>query len=200
MIDDDFGETDLFGSDYVVEQRATERHLADLSTNGFRDARQKYSEDERLIQIGFDIGYQQLVKLAFLTGQLRSICANSARLKQSSAFLAMLNHKLDKLEKLHYEKLLNWKVNAIVNNEMEPCLADLSPVIVDLESRLNQFKKILFDINGEKLDMNEVNARLDLLNLDQTVDERVNSRDESESGATKNDAHLNDLMKKSFNI
>ena len=185
--------------DYIVEQRATERLLNELTTNGYRDARQKFAEEEKLIQLGFDIGYQQLVKLAFLTGQIRSICSNYPNLKSDSAFLARLNDKLEKIEKLNYEKLINWKVKNNHDHEnVEPCLNDLRIVIIDIENKLNQFKNLLFQIiktNHKTKIIDLINEHLESLEIDKSVKEKIEENDLKENS----NLAINDLIK-SFNI
>lgn len=50
-----------------IEKRTTNRELDEIKKGGYRDGRQKYAEDETLMQKGFDAGYKEFVKSAFLS-------------------------------------------------------------------------------------------------------------------------------------
>lgn len=96
-------------NELAVERRTTDRLLNDLRTNGYRDARQKFMEDETLMQAGFDAAYTRLVKLGFSVGRVRASVNTMVR---DSAILAAVNHRLDGVESFAYDAQIEWPPNA----------------------------------------------------------------------------------------
>ena len=113
-MDDDFGDdindtNNNRENDFMLEQRSTDRMREEIKSNGYRDGYQKHFEDEKLMQIGFDIAYKRLSAIAFLCGQIKSMAAYSSVFGKDSAFLARLNDKLDKIEHFKFDNLLEWQ-------------------------------------------------------------------------------------------
>lgn len=137
MDDDDNEDT------FAVEQRTTERHLNDLRTNGYRDARQKYMEDEALMQAGFDSSYAQLVRLGFRLGQVRILGRTSGF---DSGFMAALNHRLDAVDAVSFESLVRWSEGS------DPDLTPVSDLVRRLDHALGQLldgKTTAVDLLGQ---------------------------------------------------
>jgi hypothetical protein len=143
-------EEDIFeneSADFLVEQRTTDRLMNDIYSNGYRDAFQSSSEDDKLLQRGFDDAYKLFVRLGALIGEIKSLCSYAPlitrRVANSSAFLARLNNKLDKIEKeMTYESLIVWPAVS-AGARLEPGYAKVSQSIGSFEAKLADFKQKL---------------------------------------------------------
>lgn len=138
--DDEMGN----GLELDLERRATDRLLNDLRTNGFRDARQKYMEDESLMQAGFDTAYSLLVRLGFSIGQVRANLSTC----HDSALLASVNHRLDAIETFAFDSRVEWiesnrsieSISRVVNEitlllgELNAAFKTTKPTVVSLGS------------------------------------------------------------------
>ena len=149
--DDFYGDSEPTSSDYIVEQRATERLLIQHRASGYRDGHQKLMEDEPHLQLGFDIAYRLISKISYLLGQIKSFAIYSKFTKSNTAFLAQLNMHIDKLEKFNYELYLNWD-NSKGDNKVEPEHESLCSLLTELHSRINKFRDNFLTINSQNLD------------------------------------------------
>lgn len=147
---DDFGDDETNNNnsnkEFLIEQRTTERLLNEINTSGFRDGHQKFMEDEKYLQTGFDSAYRNLARLAFLAGRIRSLCIHSLYFKNDSAFLSKLTHKLEKIEKYNYECLIKW-------NGVEARLDLIEKLVNYFESKLNSLKQLIVSLS-----LNEANS------------------------------------------
>lgn len=123
------------GGGLELEQRSTDRLLNDLRTNGYRDARQKFMEDETLMQAGFDAAYTQLVRLGFLVGQVR---ASSNSIVRDSATLAAINHRLDAIEKFAFENRVHWS-----NDSSSPLSCQFIQSVQEFSNMLSELSSSL---------------------------------------------------------
>jgi hypothetical protein len=187
-MDDDIFEDD--GKDFLIEQKSTERLMNDIYSNGYRDAFQAHSEDEKLHQKGFDDSYPLFVRLGVLLGQIRSMCSYGpimrCKVANLSAFLARLNNKLDKIEKeMNYESLIAWKDN----DTLEPDYSRVIESIRGFETKLTDFKDRLSVLVK------------DSSNSFKSVDECMNSLDENVKIEYEDfDADENPNTKKNFDL
>jgi hypothetical protein len=171
----------------LLDQRATERHLSQIRSSGFRDAHQLFMENEQLMQVGFDQAYESLVKIAFLCGQLKAICSNSARLQKDTAFLAKLNDKLDKIQTYSYETRLAWRVDE-ANRSVQIDSSDLKYFLKQNEDKLNSFKHQLISLEGTSSELGE---QLNQLEMKNTSDDTNDQEEEAEMAKFQ---QLNDIL------
>lgn len=154
--EDDFGMDGGSEQNLTFEQRSTERALNDLRTSGYRDGRQMFMEDERLIQTGFDAAYKMFVKLGMLAGQVRSL---SASLVKDSATLARLNDKLEKIETFPYETKIEWQTEG--NGDVTPLMGPVNQIILEYHFKLSQIKQqiALSNIHGLNENLNNLDVK-----------------------------------------
>ncbi len=142
--DDDFfgGGSQSVNQDYIVEQRSTDRLLADITAGGFRDGRQKFMEDEKHLQLGFDLAYRLMCKTAFIVGKIKSFSIYSNVAKGNTAFLARLNQKLETIEKYTFELFLNWSASSKSSDNVEPSFECLIQCLAELENKLGAYASV----------------------------------------------------------
>jgi hypothetical protein len=214
MEDDDFFGGDEpacagLSSDFMIEKKSTERLMNDIQSNGYRDAYQEYSENEALIQLGFDSAYKMFTKCGFLIGQIKSLCTYSSKLNKIqdlSCFLARLNNKLDKIEKqFNYENLINWNEDNN-NNKDHNVTLDYAQVISQVqvfEQKLLEFKEKLVNVltsnnsQNQKLSANLI-EEMNNLDRDIKLEENFDALDDDPT-ARQNLNALNDLIE-NFNF
>ena len=124
--------------DYLVDQRATDRLMSEIGSNGFRDGYQSQFESEPLMQRGFDAAYTRLAQVSFLVGQIRALAAHS---RADSAFLARLSDKLERIEKNSYELLLDWRPGDESATDVDE--TKLLTAASEHQTRLAAFKDLL---------------------------------------------------------
>ena len=184
-MDDDLYEHDDSHKDFMVDQRSTERSMQDIYSNGYRDAYQKHSEDEKLLQYGFNCSYKLFVKLGLLIGQIKSICSYSSsvtgKVADWSSFLARVNCKLDRIEKQYnYARLISWNKES---KELEPDFRRVIETIEKIEIKLREFKeKVWFFLSGSSNDIQILDGDLNQLDADVELNELAVSADVDESG------------------
>ena len=201
--EDDFfarGDTGHRSVDLGVEQRATERKLNELTVSGYRDGRARHSDDEALIQLGFDLGYKQLARIAFASGQLKAACFQSTRaqLARDSAFMARLAHKLEQLETHAYERVLRWHMSPATSG-VDVSADELARVLASVERRLVDFKTFVMmtppaaaaDVDGhtndksgewrqQELDSTCLESHVNNLTIDLTTTTTENNSDDDD--------------------
>lgn len=164
--DDDFyGETD--NSDYKIEQRSTERLLNDVKASGFRDGHQKLMEDEKHLQLGFDLSYPLMCRVAYLVGTIKSYNNYSQFTKGNTAFMSKLVMRLDLIEKYNYQLYLNWLdlCNYSKDLTVQPSSDRLIDILRDIEQKLTKFETDFLNLNT-----NDLETGLDLSQLGLTSD------------------------------
>ncbi len=140
--DDFFGDEQSVNHDYILEQRSTDRLLGEITAGGFRDGHQKFMEDEKHLQLGFDLAYRVMCKTAFFIGRIRSFSIYSNHAKGDSAFLARLNQKLESIEKYSFELYLNWSNDCNSNGNIEPDFEFLVKCVAELEDKLASYANL----------------------------------------------------------
>ena len=158
--DDDFYGDSHEASAFVIEQRSTERLLDEIHSSGYRDAHQKFMEDEKQLQIGFDAAYVLFCRIGFLTGQIKSYAIYLNCFKHDSAFMAKLTDKLDKLARFNFENYFEW------DEDMRPNLNNLKRLVASLEANFNRFKTKLISLTNQPVDIEGNNIDLSDLNMD----------------------------------
>ena len=151
------------GPDYMLDQRSTDRLMQEITSQGYRDAYQSQFEDEKLMQVGFDLAFEQLAPVSFLVGQIRSLAAHSSVLNRDSAFLARLNDKLERIERNNYERWLEWRSD-------DPLLGlsdqQLESVVREHQNHLTAFKALLSQLSSARKpagSLNEAMSSLDAI-------------------------------------
>jgi len=161
--DDFYGESTH--SDYKIEQRSTERLLEEIKISGFRDGHQKLMEDEPQMQLGFDLAYRCLCRVAHLVGKIKAYIIYSSFTKGNTAFLAKVNTKLELIEKYNYGLYLEWENVDRTCDKVVPAAESLVEVLLELENKFVNFEQAFFNLSTRDLE-----AALDLSDLDLTVD------------------------------
>lgn len=184
MDDDDFyGEPSTDG-DYKIEQRSTERLLNEIKISGFRDGHQKLMEDEVHLQLGFDLAYRCLARIAGMVGKIKAYSIYSNYTRGNTAFLAGLNQKLELIEKYNYGLFLKWDTHSNQTSEkVEPAAESMMELLPELERKLIAFEQKFFNLST-----GDSEAALNLSDLDLTAD--MISRHEK---YVNNDAELEKL-------
>ena len=166
MDDDDFYGEPSKDDEYKIEQRSTERLLNDIKISGFRDGHQKLMENEVHLQLGFDLAYRCLARIAGMIGKLKAYSIYSNYTRGNTTFLAVLNQKLDLIEKYNYELFLNWDKNPNQTSEkVEPNAESMIELLPELERKLIVFEQKFFNLSTSDL-----KAVLNLSELDLTAD------------------------------
>ena len=164
---DDFGSGDD-ASDFRVEQQATDRHLKELNSSGFRDGQHNFMENEAIMQTGFDQAYKLFYRLAFLAGKTRALSLHSViPLRNDSAFLAKIAHKLECVESYDYAKLIQWKLFITYNSNeaqhVEARLDEVDKLVALVETELNALNQAImaFNTSHNTNDLHAINSILD---------------------------------------
>ena len=147
--------------DYLLDQRSTERAMQEITSQGYRDAYQSQFEDEKLMQVGFDIAFKKLAPVSFLVGQIRSLAAHSRILNRDSAFLARLNDKLERIERNSYERLLEWRSDDPVTGLSDQ---QLETVVQEHQNHLTAFKSLLSQLASAKKPSGTLSEAMSSLN------------------------------------
>ena len=156
MDEDDFiDDTTNNHNDFMLEQRSTDRMRDEIKSNGYRDGYQKHFEDEKLMQIGFDIAYARLSEIAFLCGQIKAMAAYSSTFGKDSSFLARLNDKLDKIEQFKFDSLLEFKANS---GQEESEQTSLKNLLDDYRQRLLNVRERMGTFTG-KIDLEALSIK-----------------------------------------
>lgn len=185
--DDSDNRKDRVESHILVDQKSTERHLNEIRSSGFRDAHQLFMENEQLMQVGFDQAYESIVKIAFLCGQLKAICSNSATLHKDTAFLAKLNDKLDKIQTHPYEMKLGWRVEETSRSvQIDP--SEFKDFLKQYEDKLNSLKSQLVSFKNNSSELGEKLNQLEMQNASDDMN------DEEEGQEMAKFHQLNDLL------
>ena len=98
---------DDVNEEFIIEQRASERHREELRLNGYRDGYQALMNDESLMQHGFDAAFGIACRVGFLLGRIRAVAFHG-----NVRDAATLCDKMNRIEKqllAELDKYIVWQ-------------------------------------------------------------------------------------------
>jgi hypothetical protein len=114
---DDFDEESI--NDLDIDKRYLEKQLCEYEKNGYRDALQSESNNEKQIQHYFNYSFKQNTKIGFLIGYLKA----SIQLNNNySSFSDNLNNIEQEIINYNYDKLNENDYALIINKFYEDLL------------------------------------------------------------------------------
>lgn len=180
-VEDDFFGDDTSNNDYAVDQKSTERLLSEIRASGFRDSFQEHMEDEQHLQLGFDMAYPLICRIAFISGKIRSFGIYSNLMKGNSALLAHLNAKLEAIEKYSFHLYLDWSIVSSSSEKCVPAAGEFTVVLNELELRLTRFYEACL-----KLDENDLKVEFfDELSLNSEMLGRLSAYENNDAALEK---------------